>query len=93
MTHTLSFTIDTTSTQKATALRDRLADELEQDEDVTLVNKALAQDTQRFRVLGVDTSAKESFDENVDAVDEDDAKGQVVGKSKTKIVAQVFRVL
>lgn len=91
--HTLTFAIEAPSIQKATALRDKLAEALTGDEDVTLLNKAVAQDTQSYRVLGVDTSAKAAFDEVVEAADEDAARAEIVGSSTTKIVAQVFRVL
>lgn len=42
----LTFRIDTTSPQKATALRDLLASQLEDDEQVTLLAKNYAEDTE-----------------------------------------------
>lgn len=89
MKGSLNFRVDVDSTQKLTALREKLAAELADDPDVSLIDTNSACDTQTFRVIGVDTSTKEPFNVTVEATDKDDATAQVVGSSKTKIVAEV----
>jgi hypothetical protein len=88
---TLTFRIDTTSTQKATALRDKCADYLAEDDQVTVIHAGMAQDTQTFEVVGVDTAGKKPFKERTEAKDEDEAEAKVVGGSKTMVVAEVRR--
>jgi hypothetical protein len=86
--HTLTYSIDVPSTQKATALRERLAEVLEEDEDVTLINRTSSEDEQTYRVLGVDGT--KPFDETVSAKDKDAARSTVEGKGKSKVVAAVL---
>jgi hypothetical protein len=86
--HTLTFAIDVPSTQKATALREKLAEVLAEDGDVTLVNRMSSADEQTFRVLGVDGT--ERFEEQVTAKDVAAAEAKAVGSSKSKLVAIVL---
>jgi hypothetical protein len=86
--HTLTFAIDVPSTQKATALREKLAEVLAEDGDVTLVNRTSSADEQTFRVLGVDGT--EPFDVTVSAADKEAARSAVEGKGKSKVVAAVL---
>lgn len=89
MKATLTFDVEVASTQKATALRDKLAAELDADTDVTLTHQSMAQRSARFKVIGVDVATKSPFAETVEAADADDAKQQAIGNSKTRIVAEV----
>ena len=85
--HTLTFRIEDASPQKAAALREKLAELLEEDPDVTLVNRMSSPDTQTYRVVGVNTADNQPFDERVEAKDEDDARKQA--GTKTRVVALI----
>lgn len=78
----LRFQVDVASVQKLTALRTALADQLREDEDVTLMNEASAQTMSEFTVVGVDTQSKKRFEQVVEAASEDEAIEQASGKSK-----------
>lgn len=85
----LTFGVDVSSVQKATALRDKTAAWLDEDEDVTVTTQSMAPHGRPFFVAGVDTNTKEPFKERVEAADEQAATKQVVGTSKTRVVAVV----
>ena len=89
MDYILSHKIATTSSQKAAALRDQLAALLDEDDNVTVINSSMAQVTQTYDVIGVDTSSKKPFRESIEAKDEEDAEARVVGKSQSKVVSEV----
>lgn len=89
MKATLTFDVEVPSVQKATALRDKHAELLREDPDVTVINEAMAQRSRRYKVVGVDTSGKQPFSETVEAEDEEKAKALAIGKSQTKVVAEV----
>lgn len=89
MKATLTFSLDCKSTQHATALRDKTADWLNEDPDVQVFNQSMAPLSQRFRVVGVDTATKDPFADDVEASDEEEAKAIAVGRSKTRLVAEV----
>jgi len=89
MKATLSFGVEVSSLQKATALRDKAAAWLEEDPDVSVFNQTMSPISRQFTVVGVDVAGQVPFVEVTEAQDEDDAKAQVIGKSKTKVVAEV----
>ena len=88
MRATLSYQVECSSVQHATALRDQTASHL-QDQGITVVTSNMARETRTYRVLGVDVTSKESFAEITEAIDEDKAVEQVIGNSHTKVVAEV----
>lgn len=83
----LTYRIDVDSTQKAIAIRDKLASLLDEDEDTTLINSTSAQALTEYTVKGVDTKTSKPFEETVEAESADQAEEQVV--SKTRIVVGV----
>lgn len=85
----LSHRIDVGSVQKATAVRGKVAELLEDDPDVVLINSAQSQQSLTFEVLGVDTAGNKPFTERTEAKDKDEAAAIVVNGSKTKVVAEV----
>jgi glycerol dehydrogenase-like iron-containing ADH family enzyme len=82
----LSFLIEASSMQKATALRDGCAEWLEA-HDCKVINRTASESLNRYTVYGVDTTKKEPFADPVEAETADDAKVKVA--SKTKIVSNV----
>lgn len=89
MKATLTFGVDVSSPQKAAALRDKCAEWLNEDDDVTVISQSMSQDTHAFKVVGVDTSNKQPFVEHVEDTNQENAGKQVVGSSKSKVVAEV----
>jgi hypothetical protein len=85
----LTFKVQTTSPQKAAALRDRCAGWLDEDDQVAVVNAAMAQETRNFEVLGVDITSKKPFKERTEARDEEQAIKNVVDSDKSKVVNEV----
>jgi len=83
-----TFTVLNISPQKATAIRDRLADKLN-DDVVTVQSLGFSRTTATYRVIGVDTANSAVFDESTEATDKQAAAQQVVGSSTTKVVALV----
>jgi hypothetical protein len=82
------FTIQNISAQKATAIRDRIAARLHEDEEVILT-AGMARTTTTYRVVGVDTADGVVFDDYVEATSKADAVDQVIGSSTTMKVALV----
>lgn len=87
MIATLNFRIDCSSSQKASALRDKLAAQLADDPDVQVIASTTARETQDYEVLAVDLATEEVTTETVEATSEEDAreKAEVVGK----VIAEV----
>jgi hypothetical protein len=83
-----TFVVVGISPQKATAIRDRIAGRLQEDEEVVLT-ASFTRTTSSYRVIGVDTATSEIFDERVEAADRAAAEGAVVGSSSTRVVATV----
>lgn len=88
---TLTHRIETTSSQKATAMRDKCAAYLDEDNDVTVINSAMAQDSRQYVVLGANTLTKEPWRKTVEATDEETAKKVAVGSDapKAQVVVEV----
>ena len=76
MQHTLTLTIDAPSSQKATALRTRAHELLDQDPDCTVLASQNAKDTTTYTVIGVDTEQAQPFEHQVEAMSEQDARDQ-----------------
>ena len=85
----LTYKLSTTSPQKAALLRDRAADWLNEDPEVTVTSSSSSQVTRSFEVIGVDTSNKKPFKERTEAKDEEEAVVNVVNADKAKVVAEV----
>lgn len=83
-----TFTVPGITAQKATAIRDGIAQRLGEDL-VTVTALTMARTTSSFRVLGVDTATSQVFDEKVEAADRQSARDLVVGSSSTMVVAMV----
>jgi hypothetical protein len=83
-----TFQVSGISSQKATAIRDRLVARFEED-NVQVTSSTMAQTTHNYRVRGVDCSTGDTFDETVEAANEADARQQVVGSSASKVVVMV----
>lgn len=84
---TLTHRIEVPSMQKATAMREKCAALLDEDDDVTVINSMASKESKTFTVVGVDSKSKEPFEETVEAEDEEDARAQVA--TETKLVALV----
>ena len=85
-----TFTIQGISTQRATAIRDKITQRLgEEDVTVTAVNSA--QRTRPVRVIGVDTATGTVFDQTVEATSRQDAEDQARAVSATRVVAWVMQ--
>jgi hypothetical protein len=84
----LRFRIETTNVQKAVWLRDRIGEYLENDTDTTLVASSGHQVKRPFQVLGVDTTAKQKFDQTVQAADEAEAEAAVATTTKVVVLAR-----
>lgn len=82
-TFDITHRVECDTPQKAVALRDRFAKEL----DVTVISSSMTQATSTFTVVGVDMKTQEPFSETVEATDPDDAKAKV--ETATKRVAEV----
>lgn len=94
-TYTLTYKIEVGSAQKATAVRDAVAEHIEQMDDVEVRLSSMGRSMPEWNVVGVDTTSKQPFTESVEAETEEEAKAKVegAGKSKTpKVVADVRRV-
>lgn len=85
----LTYRIDTSSIQKATALRDKLAELLNGDEEVAVVHQGSSQVTDTYEVIGVDTATKQPFRELVEAKSEEDAEAQA--ETGDRVAADVRR--
>lgn len=83
---TITHTIETTSVQKATALREKMAELLADDPDAALIAANTKQDTQTYHVVGYDVFKEESFEEDVEATDSQDAQDQVTTDSKRVVI-------
>lgn len=83
-----SFTVPNITAQRATAIRDKIAQRLGED-SVTVTALAMARTTETYRVIGVDTADSQVFDETVEATDKQAATDQVVGAITTRVVAMV----
>ena len=83
-----TFTVPNITAQRATAIRDRIAQRLGE-ESVEVTALAMARTTETYRVIGVDTADSTVFDETVEAADRQSARDQVVGSSSTMVVAMV----
>jgi hypothetical protein len=81
-----TFTVQDITPQRATAIRDRLSQRLN-DDNVQVQNLGFARRTTRYRIVGVDTADKTTFDQTTEAVDQDTAIQQIVGTSTTRVVA------
>ena len=84
---TITHHVDVPSPQKATALRDKCATYLTDEEQITVITSSMAQETKSFRVRGVDVQGKKPFDRRVEAKSLEEAKRSV--ESNTMIVAAV----
>lgn len=73
----LTFGIETTSIQKATALLPQCAEWLRSQEGVSVHTENVSQELRRFRVKGVDISRKEPIEKVVEAKGPGEAKAQV----------------
>lgn len=87
MIYDLTHRIEAETPQKATALRDKLASLLDEDEDTTLINSTSVQALTTYTVKGVDTKTSKPFEQEVEAESAELAEQQVV--SKTRIVVGV----
>lgn len=91
MRFTLTHQIDTTSPQKATALRDGCAQWL-QDQSCQVISTSMSRTLPNWKVHGVDVTTKKPFTEQVEAETEADARTRVEEKGKpSKVVALVQR--
>jgi hypothetical protein len=86
MKYQLTIQVEVASSQKATALRDKLADIAQQDEDVAVLGWGASQETRTFEVIGVDLDTEEPFTEQVEAEDEEAAREQI---KAPKVAARV----
>jgi hypothetical protein len=84
--YVITHEIEASSVQKATAMRDKCAAYLE-DEDVRVIHSNVGAQGRRFKVVGVDVAGKAPFCEEVQAEDREAAAKQVA--SSTKVVAEV----
>lgn len=87
MLSTLSYRVDTTSPQKAVALRDKLANLLDEDLNTTLIASSSARDTTTYTVTAVDTEAKQKVEQQVEATSPEEAWSEV--ETDTIIVTDV----
>lgn len=83
-----TFTVQGITPQRATAIRDKLAQRLG-DDQIQVQTIGFSRTTNTYRVIGVDTTDKTVFEQTVEAVDQAAATQQVVGSSTTKVVATV----
>jgi hypothetical protein len=67
MKATITHTVDCSSIQKATALRDAIAESLGQEVGVSVINSGVSKDTTTYRVLGYDIEANAKFEQEVEA--------------------------
>lgn len=79
----LTFTIEASSTQKVTALREGAAAWLEE-QGATVLNRLSAPFYDSFMVEGVDTKRRQAFKEVVEAASIEEAKEEV--GSETKVI-------
>ena len=86
----ITYALEVPSLQKAVALRDRLEEQITEDEDVSVVAKSASQGTFLYEVLGVDTDKDKAFRTQVEATDPEDAAERVA--KGTKVVAGVRQV-
>jgi hypothetical protein len=84
----LRFRINTTNVQKTTWLRDRIGEFLEADVDTSLVASSGQQVKVPFQVLGVDTTARQKFEQTVDAANAAEAEAAVATTTKVVVLAR-----
>lgn len=75
-------------------MREKVTALIEEDPDVTLIQSGQSRSIPNWEVVGVDTTSKLPFTEEVQADSEDEAKAQVEGTGKSrgpKVVAEVRR--
>jgi hypothetical protein len=89
---TLTYRIEASSVQKATAVRNKCAALLEETEGVEVRLSSMGRSMPDWNVIGVDTTSKQPFTEKVEAETEEAAKEKVEATKKaTKVVAEVRR--
>lgn len=74
--YTFTFQVQGISAQRATGIRDRMAQRLG-DDQVSVRSVNMVRDTYSFRVIGVNVSTRETVDETVEALDADSAAAAV----------------
>jgi hypothetical protein len=84
--YSFTFQVRSITPQRATAIRDKLAQRLA-DTDITIINVNFARNTTTYKVIGVDTNTSEVFEDTIEATDPQDAEQQAIGTSTTKVVA------
>lgn len=88
MVFALTHRIEASSTQRAVALRDKVAELLEAEDEVTVISSSQAQDDDaEFMVSGFDLEADAPFTQTVTAASADAAEAAVA--TETKKVAVV----
>jgi hypothetical protein len=84
----LRFRINTTNVQKATWLRDRVGEYLDNDADTSLIASSGQQVKVPHQVLGVDTTSRTKFDETVEAANPAEAEAAVATTTKVVVLAR-----
>jgi GGDEF domain-containing protein len=84
-----SFVVPGISPQRAGAISQRIEQKLGED-SVTVTSKNTARLTRSFRVVSVDVTTREAFDETIEAADEQAAHDQVT--TADRVVASVDEV-
>ena len=82
------FTVADITPQKATAIQTKIEDRLSEDE-IVVVSRGHGRTTQPYRVIGVDVTTREVFDETFEASDKQAAEDQATTGHPDRVVAAV----
>lgn len=87
MIATITVRAEVPSVQKLTALRDQLANLLDQDPDTTLIASSSARDSETYTVTAVDLGTKKKVEQQVETTSPEEAWAKV--ETDTVVVTDV----